>query len=454
MGNNGARIAPNSIEAEEAVLGSVLINPTIMPMLTEFLHPSDFFEVKHSEVFAAMIRLYEARMEIDNLTLADELKKRRNKDGDTFLDLFGGHAFLTYLINSTPTFIYAESYARIVEVASMRRRLMEAAGNIASIAREENADLTTIVQKAESILFGVTSRQSKQGMSSMNEIINPLYQKIKTMYTNPGMTIGIPTGLSEIDNLLGGLQKSDLVILAARPGMGKTSLALSVALSMAKSDVSVGIFSLEMSKEQLGQRLYSMDAEVDLKSIRIGGMKAPEYERIMNSTASLEDLPMFVDDTAGLSISQLRSKARRLYREHGIDALIIDYLQLVHSDNPNDNEYTQVSRVSQAMKELARELNVPVLLLSQLSRNLENRTDKRPQLSDLRGSGSIEQDADAVIFLYRDSAYNENSTEPHKAEAIVAKQRNGPTGTAILYWDARLTRYMNASRTNVDLSTY
>jgi replicative DNA helicase len=433
------RLPPQNIEAEEAVLGALLIDPDAIIRLTTIVRPEDFYREKNGWIFDAIFALHERREPVDYLTVCDELERRGQ------LEEVGGAAFMTSLINAVPTSIHAEHYSRIVERTSTRRRLIDAAGQIAGLAYQEADDVEEVVDHAEQILFGVSERRISRELVPIKQVLSEYYDRVEYLTRHRGEIIGIPTGFSDMDKLLGGLQRSDMVILAARPSVGKTSLALSIAHNAAKKyGQRVAFFSLEMSNEQVVQRLISAETEIDSQRLRRGEIGDDEWGRFMKATSDLSETLFFVDDTPGISALELRTKARRLHAEVGIDLLVVDYLQLMRGDYRSENRVQEISAISRALKGLARELNVPVLALSQLSRGVESRTDKRPILSDLRESGALEQDADVVIFIYRDEMYNENTERKNIADVMVAKHRNGPTGTVALYFKKELAQFREA----------
>jgi replicative DNA helicase len=443
------RMAPHSVEAEEAVLGSVLLNSDSLFEVASFLQPDDFFIVRNSWVWEAILRLHERNEQIDYVTVVEELRQQGR------LDDIGGAAYITYLINHTPASIYAEAYGRIVERAAIRRRLLSAASEIAQLAHEESADINEVIDRAEASLFSVTERRLRKEIVPINIAISEYYDRIEHLYEHRGEPLGVPSGFVDLDRLLGGLQKSDLIIVAGRPGMGKTSWLLSVALNAARARARVAIFSMEMSNEQIVQRLISSETGISTQNLRLGKLDEREWTLFVEATGSLSNVRIFLDDTPAQSPIQMRTKCRRLYSEHGLDLIIIDYLQLMNSGTGRvENRVQEISFISRQLKQLARELNVPVLAAAQLSRAVEQRQDKRPQLSDLRESGSIEQDADVVMFIYREEMYNENTDRPNQADILVAKHRNGPTGTVTLFFRKELTQFSNLNRTGVDLASF
>jgi len=433
------RLPPQNVEAEEAVLGALLIDPDAIIRVATFLRPEDFYREKHGWIYDSALALHERREPIDLLTVCDELDRREQ------LDEVGGPAFITALVNAVPTSIHAEYYARIVERTATRRRLIEAAGQIAALAYQEADDVDEVVDRAEQVLFGVSERRISRELVPIKQVLSDYYDRIEYLTRHRGEFIGIPTGFERIDKLLGGLQRSDMIILAARPSVGKTSLALGFAHNAAKKHGRrVAFFSLEMSNEQVVQRLIAAETGIDAQRLRRGEIEPDEWGRFMKAASDLSETFFFIDDTPGVSALELRTKARRLHAEIGIDLIVVDYLQLMRGDFRSENRVQEIASISRALKGLARELNVPVLALSQLSRSVESRTDKHPILSDLRESGALEQDADVVMFIYRDEMYNENTEWPNIADVIVSKHRNGPTGTVQLYFRKELAQFLEA----------
>jgi replicative DNA helicase len=427
------------VEAEEAILGALLIDPDAIIRVATFLNPEDFYREKHAWIYDTALTLHDRREPIDLLTVCDELERREQ------LDEVGGPAFITALTNAVPTSIHAEHYARIVERTATRRRLIDAAGQIAALAYQEADDVDEVVDRAEQVLFGVSERRVARELVPIKQVLSKYYDRVEYLTRHRGELIGIPTGYTRIDKLLGGLQRSDLVILAARPSVGKTSLALGFALNAAKKyGQRIAFFSLEMSNEQVIQRLISAETGIDAQRLRRGEIEQDEWGRFMKAASDLAEIYFFIDDTPGASALELRTKARRLHAEVGVDLIVVDYLQLMRGDYRSENRVQEISSISRSLKALARELNVPVLALSQLSRSVESRSDKRPILSDLRESGALEQDADVVMFIYRDEMYNDNTEWPNIADIMIAKHRNGPTGTVQLYFRKELAQYLEA----------
>jgi replicative DNA helicase len=432
------KLLPQNIEAECGVLGSIIIDPEAIVQVADFLQPDDFYRDAHRTIYSIVIQLYEQREPADFITICDELESL-NK-----LEEVGGAGYITSLINQVPTSANVEYYGRIVERTAILRRLIHAAGQIAALAYEE-PDANVAMDKSEQLIFGITQHHARSNFSALKDLLASYMEKLDLLHQRRGSIVGVPTGFSDLDRLTGGLQRSDLIILAARPAVGKTSLCLSVAHNSAiRFDQSIAIFSLEMSKEQLIQRLLSMEAGIDQQRLRSGWIEDDEWVRIVDAMGTLSNAKIWIDDTAGISTMEMRSKARRLQAEQGIDMVIVDYLQLMQSSvggKRNDNRVQEVSEISRNLKGLARELNVPVLALAQLSRTVESRQSKVPQLSDLRESGSIEQDADVVMFIYREDVYNPDTERKNIADILVAKHRNGPVGGVSLYFQASQTRF-------------
>jgi replicative DNA helicase len=429
---------PQNIEAEEAVLGSLLIDQDAIIRVATFLQPEDFFVQRHGWIYEAIRDLHERREPADLVTLTDELERREQ------LSDVGGPSFLTSLINATPTSIHVEYYARIVERTAILRRLIDAAGQIAKLAYQDVDDVDEVVDRAESIIFGVSEKRVSRDLVPIRQVLDEFYDRIEFLYEHQGEIIGIPTGLTDLDKLLGGFQRSDLVIIAGRPGMGKTSLALSIALQAARKwDKRVGIFSLEMSNEQVVQRLVSAETGIDSQRLRLGAIHDDEWSTLVQAASLLSNTQIYIDDTPAISALEMRTKARRLHAEFGLDVLIVDYLQLMRGDFRSENRVQEISFISRSLKGLARELNIPVVALSQLSRAVESRHDKRPMLSDLRESGSIEQDADVVVFVYRDEIYDPDTEFPNIAELRVSKHRSGPTGVFSVYFKKELAQFVD-----------
>ena len=431
------RLPPQNTEAEQSVLGSLLIDPDAIIKVGSFLKPEDFYRESHQIIYAAILDLHERRMPADFVTVVDALERQER------LDLIGGPAYLTSLINMVPTSVHVEHYGHIVERTSVMRRLIEAAGRIAALAYEEREEVDEVIDEAEQILFDVSQRRISKSLVPISEIVRRYYDRIEFLVEHRDESLGVPSGFADLDRLLGGLQPSDLIIIASRPGVGKTSLAVSIAVNAAlKNDAVVAMFTLEMSDEQLVQRMISAQTGIDSQRLRLGRIEDLEWEKFTHTSGVLSEAAIFIDDTPSPSPMEVRTKARRLAAEYDLDLIIIDYLQLMQSgDRRAQNRVQEISYISRSLKALARELKVPVIALSQLSRAVEARNDKRPVLSDLRESGSIEQDADIVMFIYREEVYEPDTDRANIADIIVSKHRNGPTDTISLRFDRHLTKF-------------
>ena len=431
----GERLPPHNLDAEQSLLGSLLLDRDAIIRVASFVKPEDFYLPANATVYGAILDLYNRREPTDFVTLSDELGRREQ------LDRIGGIAYLSALLNSVPTAVHVEYYGKIVERTATLRRLIDAGSTIVGTGFQEGIDTEDALDSAERAIFEVSQKRQTKDFVSISEVLNRFFDQIDYMQQHRGDVVGVPTGFSDLDQLTGGLQKSDLVILAARPSMGKTSLALGIAYGAAvQHHKTVGVFSLEMSAEQLVQRLLSMETGVDSHRLRLGQIDDGEWDRISRAFGRLAEANVFIDDGAGASVMDVRSKARRLQAEHGLDLVIVDYLQLM-SSRRSENRVQEISEISRGLKGLARELNVPVVALSQLSRAVESRSDHRPMLSDLRESGSIEQDADIVMFIYREDKYEDDSEKKGIAEIILAKHRNGPVGTINLRFFDRTARF-------------
>lgn len=442
------RLQPHNLGAERATLGSLLIDPDAIIRVASFLHPADFYITRHGWLFEAIRSLHDKQQGIDFVTICDELERRDQ------LEEAGGETWLLDFINASPTSIHVEYYARIVERTAVLRRLIVAAGQIAEIAYRDDIDAENAREQAEEIIFKVSDRTGDLGATPIRSAVEELHDQIEILSQSDNKVIGIPTGLTDLDLKMGGLQRSDMIVLAGRPGMGKTSLALSIALQAAqRHQKRIAIFSLEMSKVQLAQRLVASLSGIDSQRLRLGDIKDAEWPAYLEATNLLSKLPIFLDDTPAISAFELRARSRRLYVEHGLDLLIVDYIQLMRGDKggKQENRQQEVSYISRSIKALARELNIPVLALSQLSRKCEERQNKRPIPSDLRDSGSIEQDADSVIFLYRDEVYNKETEFPDIAEIILNKQRLGPTGVFSAYFKKHLAQFVDLETRSIVL---
>ncbi|HSH79959.1 MAG TPA: replicative DNA helicase [Herpetosiphonaceae bacterium] len=428
---------PSNLEAERATLGSLLMDRDAIIAVAAWLAPEHFYLEKHRWVYEAVQGCYVRRVPPDLQTIADELRRQER------LAEVGDLAFLVELSNSVPTAYHIEYYARIVERTAVLRSLIQAGGKIAALGYDETDDVEQTLDQAEQELFNVSQRRGIQSFLPLAQVIEQYYEYLSDIQERGPEMSGVPTHFIDFDRLTGGLHRSDLLILAARPGVGKSSLAMSMAYNIAMNNRSpVGIFSLEMGRDQLLQRLLATYTGIDSQRLRTGKVSTQELQTVMDAMGQLAAAPMFIDDTPGITVNEVRSKARRLQAEHGLEVLIIDYLQLMSgSGRRNDNRVQEVSEISRSLKGLARELNVPVIALSQLSRAVEGRTSHVPMLADLRESGSIEQDADLVMFIYREEMYDKDTDKKGIAEIHIAKHRNGPLGVVNLFFDQRTTRF-------------
>ena len=439
------RVPPHSAEAEKSVLGAAMLSKDALFDVMEVVKPADFYDENHKEIFQAMIDLNRKNAPVDALTVAEELKKRNS------LEMVGGREYIASLSSMTPTTSNAMEYGRIVAEKASVRRLIETADDIVTKGYDGTMDANQMLDYAESGIFEISQARQKGQYSHIRDVLVENLAIIDRAEQMDGGLTGITTGFSKLDEMTSGMQKSDLIILAARPAMGKTAFALSLARNAAvKGKASVMIFSLEMAKEQLTQRLLSMESKVDLQTLKTGRLERRDWDDLNVALDILSNSNIHIDDTAGISIMEMKSKCRRLKAEAGLDLVIIDYLQLMNPEGKADSRTQEISVISRNLKLLARELDCPVLVLSQLSRAPEQRTDHRPMLSDLRESGSIEQDADIVIFLYRDEYYNKEDTEkPGECEVIVAKHRSGPTGSVDVAWIERYTQFKDKASGNI-----
>jgi replicative DNA helicase len=438
------RLPPQSIEAEQSVLGAILIDRDAVVEVAEFLRPEDFYRQANGRIYRAILDLFERREPIDIVTVAEVLER------DSELEGIGGRAYLSGLASQTPTAVHAVQYARIVERKSVLRNLISAAGRIAGIGYEDPAEIQEAIDRAEGELFQVSNRRITAGFAHLRDLLHAAYDRLDYLHAHRGEILGVRSGFPDLDSLTTGFQKSDLVILAARPSVGKTSLALNIAEHAAVRDKrSVGVFSLEMSKEQLVQRLLSSVANIDADRLRSGFLEEMDFTRLAPAMNALSEAQLYIDDTPNISTMELRTKARRLQAEAGLDLVVVDYLQLMQASTTSRdaNRVQEVSEISRGLKGLARELNVPVIALSQLSRQPEMRNEKEPRLSDLRESGAIEQDADLVLFLWReqDRTGEGHSQEQEEIKLKLAKHRNGPTGEITLEFRKRQTRFVSST---------
>ena len=433
------KIQPQNIEAEQSVLGAMLIDKDAIGKVTEILTADDFYRESHKIIFNAMLDIYNKNESVDLITVIDALR-RSNKLSD-----IGGVAYVTSIADMVLTAANVKYHADIVAEKSVLRQLIRAATDIAVMGYESSDDVSTLVDKAEQMILNISNRKKSFVFTPINEVLMESVQQIEKLASNKGGLTGIPTGFSDLDKLTNGLHRSDFIILAARPSMGKTAFALNVVQNVAiRAQKSVAFFSLEMSKEQLVNRMLCAEANIDAQRMRTGEMRDEDWNNIWQACNTLSKAKIYIDDTAGISVMDMRSRARRLKAEHGLDLVVIDYLQLMQGSKNNDRQQ-EVSDISRSLKALARELGVPVIALSQLSRSVESRQIKRPMLSDLRESGSLEQDADIVAFLYREDYYNPDTENKH-TELIIAKHRNGPVDTVNLFFHKQFTKFVGFTR--------
>jgi replicative DNA helicase len=441
MENVIGRIPPHSIEAEQSVLGALLLDKEAINTAVEHLRSDDFYKEANREIYEAVLVLNNRNEPVDLITLSEELKRR-----DT-LESVGGISYLANLSSSIATTANTKYYCNIVEEKSILRRLIGSSNEIMGLAYDNSESVNVIIEKAEKNIFDITQGANKKSFFPISEVLLTSFAQIEERAANKGQLTGITTGYADLDLKLSGLQKSDLVLLAARPSMGKTALGVNIATNASlKGKGKVALFSLEMSKEQLVQRIISGTAHVDLQKIISGNLIDDEWIQVVNAMAPLSKMDIFIDDTAGISMMEMKAKCRRLKIEKGLDLIVIDYLQLMQMEGKTENRQQEISSISRGLKALAKEMECPVLALSQLSRAPELRSDHRPILSDLRESGAIEQDADVVMFLYRDEYYDKESEQKNIAELIIAKHRNGPTGQIELVFKQEYTKFLNMER--------
>ncbi len=434
-------LPPQNTEAEASLLGAILLDVDAIVKVADKISADDFYDERHARIYEAMRALYDKHSPIDVLTLADQLK------ASGFLDLVGGASYLTELTNFVPTAAHSEQYASIVAQKAMRRRLIKASQEMTNLGYDEAKGLQELIEEAEVKLFEVSQRHVKQDVTSLETILGESFDRLDELHKDKGKIRGVPTGFKDLDNILAGLQRSDLFILAARPSMGKTALALNLAHNVAvKANLPVLLFSLEMSKEQLVDRMLAMESGVDAWALRTGNLTDADFEKIGHAMGTLSEAQIFIDDSPSITVSDLRTKARREAHQRELGLVIVDYLQLMSGGSRysgEGNRVQEISEISRGLKGIARELNVPILALSQLSRSVESRNPQIPQLADLRESGSIEQDADVVAFIYREDYYNPETDRRNITDIFIKKHRNGPTGAAELYFDREKQRFRN-----------
>ncbi|HHV62851.1 MAG TPA: replicative DNA helicase [Firmicutes bacterium] len=432
------RIPPQNIEAEQSTLGSMLINREAIAKVFDILTPEDFYKDAHRVIFEVIISLFDKGQPVDLITVTEQLRRR------DALEQVGGVSYLTALANSVPTAANVEYYAKIVKDKSILRSLVVAGTQIAALGYEGAEDVELALDEAEQMIFRIAQDKPSEGFVDIKTVLIDAFERIEYLYNNKGGVTGVSSGFTDLDRLTSGFQPSDLIIVAARPSMGKTTFALNIAEHVAINEkIPVAIFSLEMSKEQVAQKMLCSAAGVDNQGLRTGFLKDPDWAKLSVALGKLSEAPIFIDDTASISIMELRARARRMKIQHGLGMVIVDYLQLIQGRGKIENRQQEVSEISRALKALAKELNVPVIALSQLSRAAEQNPRALPRLSNLRESGAIEQDADVVIFLYREDYYEQDSENKDTLDVIIAKQRNGPTGSIKLYFQKEYSRFTN-----------
>jgi replicative DNA helicase len=436
QGSEPTRVPPHNIEAEQSVIGGILLDNDVLPGVLEILKGDEFYRAGHRTIFSAVIALFERNEPCDFVTLTDLLKSQKK------LEEAGGASYLASLVDRVPSAANASQYARIVKEKSMARALISRATEIVATGFESSLRVEDLLDQAEQAIFRVSEDRINPSFSPIKAVVKQSIKTLEQLYDRREMVTGVATGFADLDQLTSGLQPADLVIIAGRPSMGKTALALNIARNAAvDAETPVGIFSLEMSKEQLGMRMLCSEARVSSHRMRSGFLSERDWPRLTRAAGTISEAPIFVDDTPAISALELRAKARRLKRDQNLGLVIVDYLQLMRGSHGSERREQEISQISGSLKALAKELNLPVVALSQLNRRVEERHDKRPQLADLRESGAIEQDADVIAFIYRDEVYHEQTAEPGLADIIVGKQRNGPTGTIKLTFLKEFTRF-------------
>jgi replicative DNA helicase len=436
-----AKIPPQNTDAEMSLIGAVLIDEEVLADVTEITNSRDFYDKRHQMIYEGMVSLFEHHKPVDLLTLTDQLNKKGH------LEDVGGSAYLTELTNYVPTAAHATTYAEMVAQKAVRRRLIKASGEISELGYDEEFNVQELLEKAEAELFAVSDQSLKQDLTSIETILLESFDRLEELHRNKGGLRGVKTGYRDLDNMTAGLQRSDLLILAARPAMGKTTLVTNLAYNVATlNKQSVLFFSLEMSKEQLIDRMLADVSGVDSWNIRTGNLSDEDFSKLSEASGEMAEAPIYIDDTPGLTVLEMRTKARRAAHQAPLGLIVIDYLQLIQGKRTDGNRVQEVSEISRGLKLLARELNVPVIALSQLSRTVESRSPQIPQLADLRESGSIEQDADIVMFIYREAYYNPDTERQNITDLIIAKHRNGPVGKVELYFHPERLRFMSLDK--------
>ncbi|AKF93728.1 replicative DNA helicase [Brevibacillus laterosporus] len=432
------RVPPQNIEAEESVLGAIFLSKEALITAMELLRPEDFYKTSHQRIFNTMLALYERGEPVDLVTVTADLQDQK------VLEETGGVVYLTSLASSVPTAANIEFYAKIVEEKSLLRRLIRTATKIANDGYSREDEVGEIIADAEKYILEIAQNRNSGGFIPIRDALMETYERIEFLSQRKGDITGIPSGYPDLDKMTAGFQRSDLIILAARPSVGKTAFALNVAQNVAaRANETVAIFSLEMSASQLVQRMICAEGNLDASRMRSGGLEEDDWQKLTMAIGTLAKAPVYIDDTPGITVQDIRAKCRRLQTEKGLGLILIDYLQLIQGRGKGDNRQQEVSEISRTLKGIARELNVPIIALSQLSRSVEQRQDKRPMMSDIRESGSIEQDADIVAFLYRDDYYDKETEAKNIIEIIIAKQRNGPTGTVELVFLKEFNKFVS-----------
>ncbi|WP_222927174.1 replicative DNA helicase [Thermosediminibacter litoriperuensis] len=444
------KVPPHNMEAEQSVLGSMLLSREAIYVALERLKSEDFYIEAHRRIFEVIAELHENREPVDLITVTETLRNRK------MLEQVGGVTYLTTLTEVVPTPANITQYCKIVEEKALLRRLIETASKILSLAYEPKDDVEELVDEAERRIFSIVQKRRVENFHHIKDVLLSTFERIEQLYNSKGGITGVPTGFPDLDAMTSGLQPSDLILVAARPSMGKTAFALNIAQNAAiRHRIPVAIFSLEMSKEQLVQRMLCAESNVDSHKLRTGRLEEDDWPRLARAMGPLSEAPIYIDDTPGITCLEIRAKARRLKAEKGLGLVVIDYLQLIAGRGQSENRQQEISEISRSLKALARELNVPVVALSQLSRAPDVRADHRPVLSDLRESGSQEQDSDLVAFLYREDYYNPDTDRKNIAEVIIAKQRNGPTGKVELVWLSQYTKFVSIEKhRQIDAAKY
>ena len=438
------KVPPQNLEAEQSILGSILLENSAINSVLEVLTKNDFYNEAHRKIFHVIIELSEKNEPVDLITLSNALRDKN------LLDAAGGTAYLASLVDNVPSAANVANYARIVKEKSILRGLIGSATDIITSCYETGSDVDQVLDRAEHSIFEISENKVRPSFYPIREIVKDSFRSIEDLYARKELITGVPTGFEKVDDLTSGLQKSELIIIAGRPSMGKTAFALNIAqFASLEGQTPVAIFSLEMSKEQIAFRLLSSEAKVDSQRLRKGFLGETDWPKLTTAAGRLSEAPLFIDDTPAITVLEMKAKSRRLKADQGLGLIIVDYIQLMRGGSYRDSREQEISEISRSLKSLAKELKVPVIALSQLNRKVEDRTNRRPQMADLRESGAIEQDADVIAFIYRDEVYNKSEDNPEKgtAEIIIGKQRNGPTGTVKLAFLEKFTSFENLART-------